>query len=44
MRQRLVLLVGLPGCGKSTWIERQGVTALSSDEMRRRLAHDSAIR
>ena len=35
-----MLLVGLPGSGKSTWAARQKETALSSDEMRRLLADD----
>ena len=36
-----MLLVGLPGSGKSTYVERLGATALSSDEMRRLLTDDS---
>ncbi len=37
---RIVVLVGLPGCGKSTYLERLGVTGLSSDAVRRWLADD----
>ena len=38
--QRIVVLVGLPGSGKSTYLERLGVTALSSDAIRLLLADD----
>jgi predicted kinase len=41
-RQKIIVLVGLPGSGKSTWLERRGVAALSSDWVRHILADDAA--
>ena len=41
-RQKIILLVGLPGSGKSTYTQRLGVTALSSDLIRQLLADDPA--
>lgn len=35
-----MVLVGLPGSGKSTWLAGLGVNALSSDEMRRLISDD----
>ena len=40
MSPRLIVLVGLPGSGKSYWAEKQGWTVLSSDEIRRILSDD----
>jgi predicted kinase len=37
---RLVVLVGLPGSGKSTYLQQAGATALSSDALRLWLADD----
>ena len=34
------MAVGLPGAGKSTWFEQQGIVPLSSDHMRLLLADD----
>ncbi len=39
-RQRIVVLVGLPGSGKSSYARRMGVTPLSSDLLRQLLADD----
>jgi predicted kinase len=37
---RLIITVGLPGSGKSTYLARLGVNAISSDEVRRLIADD----
>lgn len=37
---RVIVLVGLPGCGKSTYAEKLGVAALSSDHLRWLLMDD----
>jgi predicted kinase len=37
---RLIITVGLPGSGKSTYLARFGVNAISSDEIRRLIADD----
>ena len=35
-----MVLVGLPGSGKSKWLEDQGITGISSDTIRQWLADD----
>ena len=40
---RVVVLVGLPGSGKSTYLEQLGAGALSSDEIRKLLVDDETI-
>lgn len=43
---RLIITVGLPGSGKSTYLARLGVNAISSDEVRRLIAdnpHDQTM-
>ena len=35
------MLVGLPGSGKSTWLERQGIVGIASDWIRQVLADDA---
>lgn len=37
----IILLVGLPGSGKSTWAAKQGASPLSSDAIRELLADDA---
>jgi predicted kinase len=37
---RIVITVGLPGSGKSTYLKRRRVNAISSDEIRRLIADD----
>ena len=37
---RIVVLVGLPGSGKSAWLKRMGAGGLSSDTIRKLLADD----
>ncbi len=36
-----MVLVGLPGSGKSSWLERQGITGIGSDWIRQVLADDA---
>jgi predicted kinase len=38
---KLIITVGLPGSGKSTYLARLGVNAISSDEIRRLIADDA---
>lgn len=40
---RLLVLVGLPGSGKTTWAARQSFSVLSSDAVRLLIADDPAI-
>lgn len=40
---KLILTVGLPGSGKSTYLAQLGVNAISSDEVRRLLVDDPTI-
>jgi predicted kinase len=37
---KIVITVGLPGSGKSTYLARHGINAISSDEVRRLIADD----
>lgn len=37
---RIILTIGLPGSGKSTWLDDRGITPLSSDALRKLLLDD----
>ena len=39
---RIVVLVGLPGSGKSTWLKSLGTSGISSDAIRELLVDDAA--
>ena len=39
---KVILLVGLPGSGKSTWLAQRGEVAISSDDVRHLLTGDAA--
>jgi predicted kinase len=43
MKQRIVITVGLPGSGKSSYLAGLGVNTISSDAVRLLLADDAAI-
>ncbi len=40
---RVVVLIGLPGSGKSSYLDGLGVTGLSSDALRKLLADDETV-
>ena len=42
MRPHIIVAVGLPGSGKSTWFARRGAHPISSDAIRLQLADDEA--
>jgi predicted kinase len=41
VKQKIVVLVGLPGAGKSAWLARQGIHAISTDQIRAILSDDA---
>jgi len=40
---KIIVTVGLPGSGKSTWLAQRGINAISSDEIRRWIADDPTV-
>jgi len=42
-KQRIVVMIGLPGSGKSTYLKQLGVNPISSDAIRLLLADDATI-
>jgi predicted kinase len=41
VKQKIVVLVGLPGAGKSSWLSSQGIHAISTDQIRAILSDDA---
>jgi predicted kinase len=41
VKQKIVVLVGLPGAGKSTWLAQKGIHAISTDQIRAILSDDA---
>jgi predicted kinase len=42
MRLRIVVMIGLPGCGKSTYAAQRNLPVISSDAIRHQLADDAS--